>query len=52
MKYLLCNFESNNPIEVRKHYLTYHNVDENNRFFVKLLKKSEQRFSRKEEFEI
>ena len=51
MKYLVFNSESNNPIEVRKH-LTYHNVDENNRFFVKLLKESEQRFSRKEEFEI
>ena len=52
MKCLLCNFESNNPIEVRKYYLANHNVDENNRFFVKLLKESEQCFSRKEEFEI
>ena len=39
-------------MEVRKYYLAYHNVDENNRFFVKLLKESEQRLSRKEEFEM
>ena len=36
MKCLLCNFESNEKLEVEKHYLNFHNVDKNNIFFQRL----------------
>ena len=38
MKRLLCNFESNNLVDVKKHYLEYHNIDQNTPFFEKLFK--------------
>ena len=38
MKRFLCNFESNNLVDVKTHYLEYHNVDQNTPFFVKLFK--------------
>ena len=36
MKYLLCNFKSNEKLEVENHYLNFHNVDKNNIFFQRL----------------
>ena len=37
MKCLLCQYENNDKNELKKHYLKYHNVDENNLFFKKLI---------------
>ena len=37
MKCLLCKFNANDKNELKKHYLKYHNVDENNLFFKKLI---------------
>ena len=37
MKCLLCQYNTNNKIELKKHYVKYHNVDENNLFFKKLI---------------
>ena len=37
MKCLLCQYENNEKKELKKHYLKYHNVDENNLFFKKLI---------------
>ena len=37
MKCLLCKFNSNEKNELKSHYLKYHNVDENNLFFKKLI---------------
>ena len=36
MKRLLCNFNSNEPNEVREHYIAFHKVDPKNRFFKKI----------------
>ena len=37
MKCLLCQYKTNDKTELKKHYLKYHNVDENNLFFKKLI---------------
>ena len=37
MKCLLCRDNTNDKIELKKHYVKYHNVDENNLFFKKLI---------------
>ena len=37
MKCLLCDYKNNEIEELKKHYLKYHNVDENNFFFKKLI---------------
>ena len=37
MKCLLCKFDANDKNELKKHYLKYHNVDENNLLFKKLI---------------
>ena len=37
MKCLLCNFKNNQREKLKEHYLKYHNVDENNFFFEKLI---------------
>ena len=37
MKCVLCKFNTNNKNELKTHYLKYHNVDENNLFFKKLI---------------
>ena len=37
MKCLLCKYKTNDKNELKKHYLKYHNVDENNLFFKKLI---------------
>ena len=37
MKCLLCQYQNNEKKELKKHYLKYHNVDENNLFFKKLI---------------
>ena len=44
MKRLLCNFQSNDPDDVKKKYLDFHNVDQNNQFFIKLFKKQNNVF--------
>ena len=44
MKCLLCNFQSNESDDVKKHYLEFHNVDRNNQFFIKLFKKQNSVF--------
>ena len=36
MKCLLCNFKSNEKLEVENHYLNFHNVDKTNVFFQRL----------------
>ena len=36
MKCLLCNFKSNEKLEVENHYLNFHNVDKNKIFFQRL----------------
>ena len=36
MKCLLCNFKSNDKLEVENHYLNFHNVDKTNVFFQRL----------------
>ena len=36
MKCLLCNFKSNEKLQVENHYLNFHNVDKNNIFFQRL----------------
>ena len=37
MKCLLCDYITNDKYELKKHYLKFHNVDENNLFFKKLI---------------
>ena len=37
MKCLLCKFDTNDKNELKSHYLKYHNVDEKNLFFKKLI---------------
>ena len=37
MKCLLCKFNANDKNELKKHYVKYHNVDENNLLFKKLI---------------
>ena len=44
MKCLLCNFQSNDLEDVKKHYIDFHNVDRNNQFFIKLFKKQNNVF--------
>ena len=44
MKCLLCNFQSNESDEFKKHYLEFCNVDQNNQFFIKLFKKQNSVF--------
>ena len=40
-KCLLCNFKENNsPGQMKRHYTDVHKVDENNKFFINLLKPS------------
>ena len=36
MKCLLCNFNLNEPNEVREHYIAFHKVDPKNEFFKKI----------------
>ena len=36
MKCLLCNFNSNDKLEIENHYLNFHNVDKDNVFFQRL----------------
>ena len=42
MKCLLCNYENNEIEELKEHYFKYHNVDENNYFFKKLIDQKEK----------
>ena len=44
MKCLLRDFKSNDLENVRKHYLDFHIVDQNNHFFKKLFKKQNNVF--------
>ena len=37
MKCFLCNYISNNVDDIRKHYIVYHKINENNVFFQQLL---------------
>lgn len=37
MKCTLCKFQSSNKEEVKNHYINFHNVDENNAFFKKII---------------
>ena len=47
MKCLLCNYENNQIKELKEHYVKYHNVDENNFFFKKLINQKENIIHRK-----
>ena len=44
MKCLLCDFQSNDSENLKKHYIDFYNVDRNNRFFIKLCKKQNNVF--------
>ena len=44
MKCLLCNFGSNDQSELKEHYIDLHNVDHDNKFFIKLLRKQNHVF--------
>ena len=44
MKCLLSDFESNFLESIRKHYLDFHNVNQNNQFLKKLFKKQNNVF--------
>ena len=37
MKCLLCQYNTNDKIQLKEHYIKYHNVDEDNLFFKKLI---------------
>ena len=37
MKCLLCNFKSENKLEIENHYINFHNVDKKNKYFKKLM---------------
>ena len=37
MKCLLCDYKNNKRKELKEHYLKYHNIDENNLFFKKVI---------------
>ena len=43
MKCLLCNRKNNKIEELKDHYVKYHNVDENNLFFKKSMKRKKTR---------
>ena len=44
MKCLLCKYESNYLMNLKKHNLDFHAVDKNNRFFIKLFKRQNNFF--------
>ena len=44
MKCLLCSFQSNGSEDVKKHYVDFHNVDQNTRLSIKLFKKQNNVF--------
>ena len=41
MKCLLCDYKNNEKKELKEHYLKYHNVDENNLFFKRVINQGE-----------
>ena len=41
MKCLLCDYKNNEKKELKEHYLKYHNVDENNLFFKRVIDQGE-----------
>ena len=47
MKCLLCDYKNNQVKELKEHYLKYHNVDENNFFFKKLINQKKNIIHRK-----
>ena len=42
MKCVLCQFDNDQLNKVKEHYVKQHNVDENNKFFQKLINKNEK----------
>ena len=44
MECLPCNFGSNYQNELKEHYIDLHNVDHDNKFFIKLLRKQNHVF--------
>ena len=47
MKCVLCDYITNNKEELKKHYLQFHNVDENNLFFKKIIDQKKNIIHRK-----
>ena len=47
MEYLLCNFKSNELIEVTNHYIIFHKVDLKNEFFKKIFQEGKNVFHKK-----
>ena len=47
MKCLLCDYITNDKNELKKHYLKFHNVDENNLFFKKLINQKKNTIHRR-----
>ena len=37
MKCTLCKFKTSNKEELKNHYINFHNVDENNEYFKKIM---------------
>ena len=44
MKCLLCKFNANEKRELEKHYLNFHNIDEDNLFFRRLIEEKNNVF--------
>ena len=47
MKCLLCEYKTNNKNQLKEHYIKYHNVDENNSFFKKVIDQKKKIYSGK-----
>ena len=44
MKCLLCKFNSKNKLEIENHYINFHNVDKENIYFKKLIRRKNDVF--------
>ena len=47
MKCLLYNFALNDSEDLKKHYIEFHKVDQDNQFFYQSIQETEQHFSSK-----
>ena len=47
MKCLLCNFNAKDKNEIKNHYINFHNVDKDNKYFRRLIEKKNNVFTGK-----
>ena len=47
MKCLLCNFNAKDKNEIENHYINFHNVDKDNKYFRRLIEKKNNVFTGK-----